>query len=201
MRKILSPFSYLFHPIFTPVLGTIIYLKCSDNYFAAEQQYLILIQVSIIMIFIPLCFFFLLKTLGKADSIMLSDASQRKIPLLIQAVLIGILIRESFTSDIVPELHYYFLGGLISALAALLLLFVPVKASLHMMGMGALAFFIIGLSLRHQVNLLYVIAFVVLMTGLVAASRLEMQAHDGTELLMGLLAGSMPQLILWHLWL
>lgn len=201
MKKLLSPFSYVFHPIFTPVFGTLFYLKCSDNYFAPEQQYLILVQVSIIMIFIPLCFFFLLKTLGKADSIMLSDARQRRIPLAVQAVLIGILLGKSFTSDVVPELHYYFLGGLITALSALLLLFIPVKASLHMMGMGALAFFIIGLSLHHQVNLLYAIAFVTLMTGLVAASRLEMQAHDNKELLFGFLAGSLPQLILWHLWL
>lgn len=153
------------------------------------------------MIFIPMCFFFLLKTLGKADSIMLANTRQRRIPLAIQAILIGILLGKSFTSDVVPELHYYFLGGLISTLSALLLLFVPVKASLHLMGMGALAFFIIGLSVHYQINLLYAIAVVILATGLVAASRIEMKAHDNKELLLGWLAGSLPQLILWHLWL
>lgn len=201
LRKILPLFSYLFHPIFIPVFGTLFYLLLNDNYFVPEQKYLILIQVSIITIFIPISFFFLLKTLGKADSVMLSEVSQRKIPLGIQAILISILISKSITIDTVAELFYFLLGGLISTLIALILVFARIKASLHMIGIFALTAFVIGLSMHNQKNAIYFIAALMLIIGLIAASRLEMKAHTGKELVIGFMIGFAPQVALWYCWL
>jgi len=201
LKKILPFFSYLFHPIFIPILGAFLYFELNENFFVIEQVYLILIQISIIMVFIPICFFYLLRTLGKVDSVMLSDVSQRKIPLAIQAILIAILIGKSITVDAIPELYYFFLGGLASTMMALILSFLRVKVSLHMMGVIALTAFAIGLSMHNQVNAIYYIALLVLINGLVAASRLEMKAHSGTELILGILCGLLPQLALWYFWL
>lgn len=201
MKKILPLFSYLFHPIFTPLMGTVFYLFAIDNYFVIEQKLLVLVQVSIIMVFIPVCFYFLLKTLGKVNSIMLSDLSQRRIPLFIQALLIGVLITKSLTVDAIPELFYFFMGGLISTASAFILLFAGIKASLHMVGISALTAFVIGLSMHYQTNAVDVIALLVLMNGMVAASRLEMLAHTAKELLIGFLIGILPQLALWYFWL
>lgn len=201
LKKILPLFSYVLHPIFIPVFGTLLYLFLNENYFETGQKYIILVQVSIIMVFIPICFFYLLRTLGKVDSVMLSKLSQRKIPLVIQAVLIGVLIGKSITVDVIPELYYFFLGGLASTVLALLLLFIRTKASLHMLGISGLTIFAIGLSLHNQVNAIYMIAFLLMMNGIVAASRLEMQAHTEKELVFGGLIGVVPQLVLWHFWL
>ncbi|MFT3794911.1 hypothetical protein [Flavobacterium sp.] len=201
MKKILPLFSYLFHPIFMPLLAVSFYLFAIDNYFVLEQKLLVLVQVSIIMVFIPLCFFFLLKTLGKVNSIMLSDASQRRIPLFIQALLIITLITKSLTQEVVPELFYFFLGALASTVAAFALLFAGIKASLHMVGISALTVFVIGLNMHYQYNAIGPIAFLILMNGTVAASRLEMQAHTTKELLIGFLAGVLPQLGCLYFWL
>ena len=184
-----------------PLFGTVFYLFANENFFVLEQKYLIIIQVSIIMLFIPICIYCLLKTLGKVDSIMLSNVSQRKIPLTIQAVLIGILIGKSITADAAAELHYFFLGGLASTLIALCLSFAKIKASLHTMGISALTLFVIGLSMHNQTNALYYIALLILSNGLVAASRLEMNAHDGKELALGFVSGILPQMALWYFWL
>lgn len=184
-----------------PLTGTLFYLFGSENYFAIEQKYLIIVQVSILMIFIPMCIYYLLKTLGKVDSIMLSDVRQRRIPLAIQAVLIAILIGKSLTADVIPELHYFFLGGMISALVALGLSLVKIKASLHSMAISALTFFVIGLSLHHQANAIYLIALLLFLNGCVAASRLEMYAHTVRELIFGFVGGIMPQAALWYFWL
>lgn len=201
LKKILPLFSYLLHPIFMPLLGTCYFLFASENYFVIEQKYLIIIQVSIIMLFIPICIYYLLKTLGKVDSVMLSNVSQRRIPLAIQALLIGILVGKSITAEVIPELHYFFLGGMCSALLALALSFVPIKASLHTMGISALTVFVIGLSMHHQTNALYYIALLILANGIVAASRLEMNAHTGRELAFGFVLGIVPQAMLWYFWL
>lgn len=132
---------------------------------------------------------------------MLSDVNQRKIPLLLQAALTGVLIWKSITVDRFPELHYYFFAGLITTLIAFVLLFFKIKSSIHMLGMGALTFFVIGLSMHNQINITYTIASLFLFTGLIATSRLYMKAHSLTELVIGYAIGVIPQLLLWRMWL
>lgn len=201
MRKILPLFSYLFHPIFVPVLGAFAWLYWGDSYFAAIQKSLIILQIVIITILIPISFFYLLKTLGKIDSVMVSDLSQRKIPLIIQMVLVVILLRQSITIDRIPELFFFFAGGLVSSFIILLLLFLRFKSSIHMTGISTLTVFVVGLSLHYRINLLYPIAVLICLNGLIAASRLEMKAHTSTELVMGFLVGTVPQLLIWYVWL
>lgn len=77
-------------------------------------------------------------TLGKADSFMIKDISQRKIPLLVNAILLYILITQSITSEIIPELYYFFFGALVSTIMTFLLIYMNLKASIHMVGISAL---------------------------------------------------------------
>ncbi|MFC6875764.1 hypothetical protein [Flavobacterium myungsuense] len=201
MKKILPLFSYLFHPIFIPVFGTFFYLFFTPNYFEFNQKYLILLQVLLITIFIPISFFYLLKAIGKVDSMMVSELSQRKIPLIIQAFLIYTLIQRSITLDRIPELFFFFFGGLLSTLLTLLFLFGKIKASIHMIGISSLTAFVVGLSLHNQINFMCYIAFLILMNGVVASSRLEMKAHTNIELAIGFFVGLLPQLALYFFWL
>ncbi|SCY29174.1 hypothetical protein SAMN02927903_01137 [Flavobacterium caeni] len=191
----------MLHPIFIPLLATLVYFNLNENYFVIEQVYLVLIQVSIIMVFIPICFFYLLRTLGRVDSVMLEQVSQRKLPLSIYIVLTALLIAKSITVDLIPELYYFFLGALTSSGLALALAFVKIKASLHQMGIMGLLAFAVGLSMHNQTNALFVIAALALASGIVAASRLEMDAHTGKELVIGGLCGIVPQIALWCFWL
>lgn len=201
MKKILPVFSYLFHPIFIPLLGTFFYVTLDDNYFTLPQYLVLFIQIIIISILLPLAFFYLLRTFGKIDSIMLSDISQRKIPLLLQIMLMSILIAKSITINRYFELFFFFSGGLFSTIIAFMLLFAKIKASIHMIGMSALTVFIIGLSVHAEVNIINTVVFFVLMNGFVASSRLEMNAHTKKELAIGFVCGMLPQLLLLYFWL
>ncbi len=201
MKKILPFFSYLFHPIFISILGCVFYIEYSENYFAKDHYLLLLFQVVIITFLLPLSFFYLLKTIGKVDTVKLSDISQRKMPLLLQLVLTIVLLQKSVTIDRFFELYFFFLAGLISILIAFILLFAKVKASLHMIGISAFTFFVIGISLQNSLNLNYLIALLFLATGLIASSRLQMQAHSIKELIWGYLIGMIPQIGLWWFWL
>lgn len=201
MKNILTLFSYLLHPVFIPVFATLAYFLIDINAYNTSQKYLILLQISIITVFIPVCFFFLLRSLGKIDSVMLSDLSQRKIPLFIQCLLLYILISKSITIDAIPELFFFFGGALVSSFLALALAFARVKASLHMMGISALTAFVIGLSFHNEANALLVITGLVFANGIVASSRLHMKAHSGSELAIGFCCGLVPQVVLWYGWL
>ena len=83
---------------------------------------------------------------------MLSDLSQRKIPLLMQMILTAVLIQKSVTIERFPELYFFFLGGIGSTFIAFALIFVKIKASIHMIAMSALSFFVIGLSMHNAVS-------------------------------------------------
>jgi len=178
-----------------------LYLQLNETYFSKGQCYLLLFQIVIITFFLPVSFFYLLRTFGKVDTIMLSDLNQRKIPLVMQMVLTAILITQSITIDRFPQLFFFFLGGLISTFLAFVFLYAKVKSSIHMIGISALTFFSIGLSMHNQVNGTYLIAASFLVTGLIASSRLQMKAHSLKELAVGYAVGMLPQVGLWYFWL
>lgn len=201
MKKILPVFSYVFHPIFIPLLGTIFYATLDNQYFTLGQYLMLFLQIVIITFLLPISFFYLLRTFGKVDTVMLSDITQRKIPLLLQIMLFTVLITKSITLERFPNLYFFFLGGLISTIMAFLLLYLKTKTSIHMIGISALTVFIIGLSIHNEVNAINTIAFFVLINGLVASSRLVMDAHNIKELGIGFLCGTLPQLALLYFWL
>lgn len=201
LKKTLPFFSYLFHPIFIPVYAALFYFFGNDSYFSNPEKYLAVFQIAIITIVIPMLLFFMLRSMGKIDSMMIPDISQRKTPLIILCFLTILLMRKSITIDYFPQLYFFFLGGLLSTFSALILLFFNTKASLHSMAISTLTVFVIGLSIHYQTQSIYTIAFLIFMNGVVASSRLEMNAHTPKELTIGFLLGIIPQLLLFRLWL
>ena len=139
--------------------------------------------------------------MGKVDSIMLTHKAQRKIPLLIHAVLLIVLTQKSIRIDNFIELHYFFFGSLISTILALIMIYAGFKASLHMIGITALTVFSIGLSLLFQIRMVVLIASLLLVCGIVATSRIEMKAHTYNELILGIFIGILPQTGLMYFWL
>ena len=201
MKKTLTLFSYIFHPLFVPLYACLYYLFFNQSYFINRQKTIVLFQVIVFTVFIPLLVFFLLQSVGKVNSIMAPKINERKVPLIIQCFLVIVLLKKGITVELYPEFHFFFLAGLVSTLVALLLLFVKLKSSLHMIGISALTFFIFGLNLHtnNQNTVLIVVLFMI--NGLVALSRIEMGAHTPKELGIGFLIGSIPQFLLMYLWL
>lgn len=201
MDKFIRIFSYLFYPLFIPVYATMFYFLFAGKYLHNNEIYLIFIQVLIVTILLPVSVFYLLRSLGYIKSKMLTDKKERRLPLSIYCLLLLMLTEYSFSGFSVPELYYYFLGILISNVAALALVLVGNKASLHMMAISALTMFVISLSAYYHVRFIYIIAFFVLCMGFTATSRLQAKAHSPLELVLGTLLGILPQVGLWFIWL
>jgi membrane-associated phospholipid phosphatase len=132
---------------------------------------------------------------------MVTQVSERKIPLIIHILLLIILVYKSITQDNIPELFYFFVGSIISSFIALILVFFKKKASLHMLGIGALTVFCICSSIYFHANNMVFLTFLLLCNGFVASSRLYMKAHTLKELIAGYIIGILPQLILLFFWL
>lgn len=184
-----------------PLLGTIIYYLITPRYVDDVVIQSKLIAITIVSILIPVVTYFLMKNLRLVNSIKLEQVWERKLPLMLQSVLVLVIIKLLFDPYITPELYYFFVGVLFSTLTALLLVFFKIKASLHQMGISGLTFFVVALSIHFKVNMLIWIALFLFANGWVATSRLSSWSHTPIELILGFMIGIIPQIIMLNFWL
>ncbi len=200
MRHLFNIVSYLFHPLFIPIGGTILYFIIAP-YSTLEMQSGNILPIFILTVIIPIIFFLILKNLGVIHSIFLPTLEERKYPLYISCILFLMILYKVIPNNYVHELFYFFTGLLTATTTALILLFLKFKTSMHLLGMGSILMFMIGLSIHFEVNITLAISLFVLFTGLVTTSRLYLKAHNRAELLIGFLVGCCSQLIILKYWL
>ena len=201
LKKILPVFSYIFHPIFVSLYGTLFFFLIANSFFYNSQIIVTLIQVTILTLLLPLSMYFLFRSLGVVSSFTEASISERKMPIAVQAILLFVLIKFSVSRDTIAELYFFFLGGFLSSVIVLASVILKFKASLHMIGISALTCFIFGLSMYYQMPFVNLVAFSIVCVGLVASSRLYMKAHTYPELIAGMIIGAGPQLFLYQYWL
>lgn len=201
MRAFLSIISFLFHPIFTPLSGTIAYFVITPKYTTLATQGGNLLPISILTIIVPMVIFLILKNLGALNSYNLSTAQERKYPLAIQFILLFLILYKVLPNNYVFELYYYFVGLLIASFTSLLLLFMNFKTSLHVVGVSGLFMYLINLSIHFELNLVIAISVFALIIGLVASSSLYLKSHSKTEIIAGILIGLVSQLLTVKYWL
>ena len=195
MRTFLKFISYLFHPIFIPLMATVGYFLVTPRMYELVFKIDVSITTTVFTICIPMLIFILLRRFKMIDSIFLKEVSQRKIPLYIYILILFLIITKVITKSIFAELHYFYLATLISSAICLILVFFKVKASMHMMGISGLVMFLVVLSRTYQVNITFALSILIFMIGLVATSRLFLKAHTFTELILGFFIGWIPQLV------
>lgn len=193
--------AYLLHPLLMPLIGASIYYSITPRYVDSESIQSKLLVIVIVTILIPIVTYFLLKNLKLVQSIKLEEVSERKIPLMLQCVLIFIILRVLFDAYITPELYFFFVGILFSSFSALFLVIFKIKASLHQMGIAGLTFFVIALSVHFKINMLLWIGLLLFANGWVASSRLHTLSHSKAELVLGFFIGIIPQLLMLSFWL
>lgn len=201
MNFFLKIAAWLFHPLWMPLLGVILYYRITPRYIIPEVMYSKIVVVFILTFLIPILLFFLLKTMGLVKSIHMEDVKERKIPTVLQSLLILLIIRMVFHPHLYPELYAFFIGILFSLITAFVLVSAKFKVSFHMIGIAGLTMFIIALSIHFKVNVLWLIAFLLFVNGWVASSRLHTKSHTNAELIFGFFVGMFPQLLLVNYWL
>ena len=201
MRTFQKLISYLFHPLLIPLAGTAAYFAVTPKYSPANLQTHILLPVLILTVIIPVIAFFILKNVGIASNALSLSIEERKYPLYIHIILLLIVVYKVVPGQYTFELHYFFIGLIAAALTTLLLLFINVKASMHVMGLGGLSMFLVCLSIHFEINITLAVSILTLVVGLVATSRLYLKAHSKIEIIIGFLIGLTSQVMLIKFWL
>ncbi|NND61939.1 MAG: hypothetical protein HKN48_01965 [Flavobacteriaceae bacterium] len=201
MKHFLRFGAYALHPLLMPLLGMVIYYYITPRFTEGAVIQSKVIAILIITLLIPIVTFFLLRNIGWVSSIHLGEVHERKIPLMLQCLLLLLIIKMVFDPYDTPELYFFFVGILFSAISALILVLFRIKASLHQMGIAGVTMFVIALSIHFQVNMLVWIAFLVFCNGWVASARLSTRAHTIPEIVLGFCIGFFPQIMVLNFWL
>ena len=201
MDRILKSISFIFHPLIMPLLGVLFYFSKSPRFIPYDIIQAKIISIFILTIILPVLLFFLLKTLGKANSIYLENTQERIYPLILNCVVILIVLQRILSPSQLIELYYFFVGILISSMTCLILAIFNFKARIHMISVSGVFMFFINLSIHFSINIIGTLALMSILTGAIATSRLHMKAHSYKELIFGVLIGLIPQLLLVRYWL
>ncbi|BFP40187.1 hypothetical protein L0P88_04990 [Muricauda sp. SCSIO 64092] len=201
MRYLLKGVSYIFHPLFIPMGGTISYFLITPKFSSLQLQSGNVLPIFILTVIIPIILFLILRNLGLISSIFAPKLEERKYPLYLSMIIHFMILYKVIPLNYINELYYFFVGLLIASFTTLLLLFARIKASVHLLGMGSILVYLVGLSIHFEINITFAIAIFTFMTGLVATSRLFMKAHSKIELVIGFLVGCCSQLFVFKYWL
>ena len=192
--------SYIIHPIVIPVIGTIIYFMILPKHTTRQMELLIITSVFIGTYVIPLFFLLTLKSSKVIASLHLENTQERKFPIMFFisiSFLISTLLKKIPS---IMELSLFFYGMTLSLVVVYLLLYLKFKASLHMIGISGLLGFIIFFSYEFQINLLLFIAFLFLLAGFIASSRLKLKAHNLKEIYWGAFIGIISEFVVYTIY-
>jgi TM2 domain-containing membrane protein YozV len=105
MDRILKSISFIFHPLIIPLLGVLFYFSKSPRFIPEEIVKAKIISIFILTIILPVLLFFLLKTLGKVNSIYLKTTEERIYPLILNCIVILIVLQRIITPSQIIELY------------------------------------------------------------------------------------------------
>ena len=180
--------SFIFHPIFFSSIGTIFYFLISPQYIPDKYKKIIISVIFISTYVLPLILLIILKKLKLIQSFKLKTIEERKFPILFLIVLTFMLGKMLLSTKIVSLLGISFYGGTMALITVFLLFSFHIKTSLHTLGIGSLIGLTIVMSIEYQINLTLLIAIFTLIFGLIATSRLKLNAHQPKEVYLGVIS-------------
>jgi len=199
--KIARIISYVFHPLLMPVF-TFSLLFSMKTFFSSvlttEGKIMILIFIFVLTFLFPAFLTYILLRTNKITSLHLKNREERTIPFIFTIVFYygSYLIMKSID---IPAIYLSLI--LASTLMIILAFFINLKfkISIHTMAIGALTGIIIGISNRFGVNLLLIVLILFIIGGLVAYSRLALNAHRPIEVYSGYIVGFLFMFLLFIL--
>ncbi|MGE0561738.1 MAG: phosphatase PAP2 family protein [Flavobacteriales bacterium] len=187
--------SYVFHPLIIPTLGMLIIFNTNSYVNFAipyDLKKAILILVGLSTFVIPSLTTLLLQNRGYINSMEMETTKERFLPYGFTIIFYFFTIYMMQKAPIPPIIFNFMIGALISVILAFIIN-LKWKISAHLIGMGGLTGALIAISFLLNVNLISVVALAILISGLVASSRLILNAHTPLQLIVGFFLGMFCQ--------
>lgn len=190
MRTFLKIISYVFQPLLMPLYGIIILLQIPVFGFYSSWYHIIAIVGTILFTgILPALPIFLMMRKGEIRDLFISKREERTMPYLFSmlAYVFWVLFLWR-TLGFPPNLLIYAIGCVV-AIIAMTFINLKWKISAHLTGIGGLAGGIFGVCYQMSINPVWLFVAVIIVSGLVAVSRLYLKAHTLGQVIAGYLLG------------
>jgi hypothetical protein len=198
LRFIAQFFSYVFHPLFIPLYVVYFLLFVHPSYaagFANSDKYRTMAMVAQNAVFYPLFSVLLLKGLGFIQSIFLHVQKDRIIPYVASGIFFFWTWHVFRQQNQYHPIYASFFFGVLLTSSAALLANNYFKISMHAMGMGGVIGLFLVIMTYNTMLMTWPLALVFLITGIVCTSRLIVSNHTNVDIYMGLILGTLCQIV------
>lgn len=186
--------SFVLHPLYMTTIGVLYIININLFFSLILQVKLLLFGVTFFTTCIlPATAILILKKTGMVKSIYLETREERRFPFII--VIMTNYLCFYILKDLLEKVYFYsplinlFLIGVLICSFVATLINLKYKISIHMLAMGGLTGSLIGMSFVLQNGLVLSIIVSILLSGLVAYSRLKLKAHKQGEVYLGYITG------------
>jgi len=188
--------STILHPIVLPTLGVFLYFVFVSQSFEKRLQLIVLGLVFVLTYVVPVLLLLFLKNFGFIKDFQVSTIKERRFPVIFMIFLLYFLGNTIIQIPTIRNLGILFYGTSLSLTCIYLLFSVKLKSSLHLVSMGNMIGFFLIMTNINSLSMLPIIILLVLLSGILASSRLYLKAHTPVELLIGFSLGIVCQFIL-----
>lgn len=182
--------SVLFHPVIMPLVGVFILLTYGGwlSLLPSDGKLLIYLIVIVTTLVLPLATMPILLRKKIITSYLLNNQNERRIPLLLVALLylVGAFILQKVDAPVVLSL---FLNGSSMVVLAVAIFNWKWKISNHMAGIGGVTGMVLAISMRWLLNDQLIIAILFLIAGLTGYARLKDDDHTPAQIYVGYVVG------------
>ena len=191
MNKVIAKtLSILLHPLLMPTLGLLYILNTNTTILllSFDAKKIIVTIVAINTFALPLLMIPLFYRFKIVKNISMHGHRERIIPLAF--TLVPYIFSFYFLSrlPIATEIPLFMLGAS-ATVAIALITTIWWKISLHMIGVGGIAGLLFALSYKFHVDVLWHLAIVIILSGLLAWARLWLNSHKPSQVYIGFITG------------
>lgn len=188
--------STILHPIVLPTLGVFLYFVFVSQSFEKRLQLIVLGLVFALTYVVPVLLLLFLRNFGFIKDFQVSTIKERRFPVIFMILLLYFLGNTIIQIPTIRNLGILFYGTSLSLTCIYVLFSVKLKSSLHLVSMGNMIGFFLIMTNINSLSMLPIIILLVLLSGILASSRLYLKAHTPVELLIGFSLGIVCQFIL-----
>ena len=188
--------STILHPIVLPTLGVFLYFVFVSQSFDKRLQLIVLGLVFALTYVVPVLLLLFLRNFGFIKDFQVSTIKERRFPVIFMILLLYFLGNTIIQIPTIRNLGILFYGTSLSLICIYILFSVKLKSSLHLVSMGNMIGFFLIMTNINSLSMLPIIILLILLSGILASSRLYLKAHTPVELLIGFFLGIVCQFIL-----
>lgn len=188
MKSISKIISIVFHPLLIPTYIILLFIQLNSIYFTSLNPKIAFGIVFINTFFFPALAILLMKKLEFIDSLEMPDKQQRIIPLIV-TIICYIWTYLSVRKTGFPTPYTWFILGAVISLGLAFVINILHKLSLHMVAVSGALIAIMMMFFYAQQNVQFYFLLAILVVGLVASSRLFLNAHNAREINTGFIVG------------